>query len=246
VTPGADARARQLAPQCKIAALLVFVFAVVSTPREAWWAFALHAGLVLGVAVAASVPIGGLLRRLHIEAPFIAFALFLPLVGGGHRVDVLGVSLSVDGMWGAWNIVAKGTLGVAAATVVIVTTSVPEMLVGLERLRMPRPMVAITGAMLRSSEIVTGELQRMRIARVSRGHDPRWIWQARAVAAGAGALFVRSYERGERVHVAMQSRGFDGALPPVDAHAGTPMQWATSLVVPALAIVVAISAWTAA
>ena len=51
----------------------------------------------------------------------------------------------------------------------------------------------------------------MRRARLSRGHDPRFLWQVGATARGVGALFVRSYERGERVHLAMLSRGFDGA-----------------------------------
>ena len=53
----------------------------------------------------------------------------------------------------------------------------------------------------------------MRRARLSRGHDPRFLWQVGATAAGSAALFVRSYERGERVHLAMLSRGFDGAMP---------------------------------
>ena len=29
----------------------------------------------------------------------------------------------------------------------------------------------------------------------------------------AGALFIRSYERGERVHLAMMSRGYTGRMP---------------------------------
>ena len=39
---------------------------------------------------------------------------------------------------------------------------------------------------------------------------------ARAVAATAGTLFVRTYERGERVHLAMLLRGYDGTLPPAE------------------------------
>ena len=53
----------------------------------------------------------------------------------------------------------------------------------------------------------------MGVARQSRGYDPRWLWQARAVASSAGTLFVRSFERGERVHLAMVSRGYAGAMP---------------------------------
>ncbi|HRE03653.1 MAG TPA: CbiQ family ECF transporter T component, partial [Ilumatobacteraceae bacterium] len=45
---------------------------------------------------------------------------------------------------------------------------------------------------------------------------PRWLWQARPIAASLGTLFVRSYEHGERVHLAMLSRGFTGSMPSLD------------------------------
>ena len=123
------------------------------------------------------------------------------------------MSLSVAGLWGAWNIVVKGTLGVAASIVLASTTTVPELLRGLDRLRMPKVITGIMGFMIRYGEVITDELRRMKVARQSRGYDPRWIWQARAVAASAGALFIRSFERGERVHVAMLARGYTGTLP---------------------------------
>ena len=53
-----------MSPQCKLVATFMFVLVVVSTPRESFWAFGVEAGLLIGVAVAASVPIGLLLRRL--------------------------------------------------------------------------------------------------------------------------------------------------------------------------------------
>ena len=98
----------------------------------------------------------------------------------------------------------------AASIVLAATTPVAELLRGLERLRVPRVLVAIAGFMVRYLDVIAGEVRRMRVARLSRGHDPRWIWQARAVAASAGTLFIRSYERGERVHLAMLSRGYAG------------------------------------
>ena len=33
------------------------------------------------------------------------------------------------------------------------------------------------------------------------------------LARSAGALFIRSFERGERVHLAMLSRGYTGRMP---------------------------------
>ena len=89
----------------------------------------------------------------------------------------------------------------------VATTDVRDLLQALDRLHVPRAFTAITGFMIRYGEVIVGDLRQMRVARISRGHDPRWIWQARAVAANAGTLFIRSYERGERVYLAMASRG---------------------------------------
>ena len=73
------------------------------------------------------------------------------------------------------------------------------------------------------------------MARESRGHDPRWIWQARAVASSAGALFIRSYERGERVHLAMLSRGFAGSMPVLTEQTASRREWLSTLSVPLVA-----------
>ena len=53
-----------LPPHTKLAAAFAFVVVVVSTPREAMWAFALYAALLGCVAYAARVPAGFLLGRL--------------------------------------------------------------------------------------------------------------------------------------------------------------------------------------
>ena len=86
----------------------------------------------------------------------------------------------------------------------------PEFLRGFERLHMPRAFTSTLSFMIRYLDVIADEMRRMQVARESRGYDPRWIWQAKAVAASAGALFIRSYERGERVYLAMLSRGYDG------------------------------------
>jgi cobalt/nickel transport system permease protein len=67
--------------------------------------------------------------------------------------------------------------------------------------------------MLRYTNVVNSEMERMRIARASRGFEPRGIKHWRVLGQSAGALFIRSYERGERVHLAMVSRGYKGLMP---------------------------------
>jgi cobalt/nickel transport system permease protein len=236
----------RLAPECKVAATVAFVFAVVATPRSAFWAFAVDATIIAAIAVVARVPMARLAKRLLLELPFLAFAVFLPFIGGGERVDVGFLSLSESGLWGAWNILVKGTLGVAATSLLAATTTVPELLRGLERLRMPRVIVAIASFMIRYGEVITDDMRRMKIARESRGYDPRWLWQARAVATSAGTLFIRSFERGERVYVAMLSRGYDGALPDVDTSNRARGDWVRVSWAPLAAVAIALTAGTLA
>jgi cobalt/nickel transport system permease protein len=232
----------RLPAEVKILAVVVFVLAVVATPREAFWAFAMYGVVVLAVATAARVPLGTLLRRLRIEVPFLAFAVFLPIVGGSPRVDVFGMSLSQPGLWAAWNIVVKGTLGVSASILLAATTPVADLLRGLERLHLPRALTSIAGFMVRYLDVIVAEAGRMTVARQSRGYDARWLWQAKAVASSAGTLFVRSFERGERVHLAMVSRGYGGTMPRLDDRVTTTRDWSVALVLPVLAIAVAVAA----
>ncbi len=240
--PGSS-RLHRMAPQCKVATSFLFVVAVVATPREAIWAFAAYAAVLVALIAAAGLPGGVVARRLLIELPFVAFALFLPFVGQGPMVEVAGRSLSVEGLWGAWNILVKGTLGTAASIILAATTAVPELLGGLERLGLPRVITAIAGFMVRYLDVTVDEARRMAIARRSRGHDPRWLWQARATAASAGTLFIRSFERGERVHLAMVSRGYDGTLPSFGAAPAARSDWAGAMAVATTAAAISASAW---
>ncbi|KJY46680.1 MULTISPECIES: cobalt ECF transporter T component CbiQ [unclassified Streptomyces] len=233
-----------LPPHCKLAAAFAFVVVVVSTPREAVWAFGLYAVLLAAVAAAARIPAGFLLRRLLIEVPFVAFAVLMPFVAQGERVEVLGMSLSVSGLWGAWNVLAKGTLGVAASVLLASTTELRALLLGLQQLKLPPLLVQIASFMIRYGDVITDELRRMSIARRSRGFEARGIRHWGVLAKTAGALFIRSYERGERVHLAMVSRGYAGSMPVIDEVVATRAQWAYAAVLPAAALAVCLMGWT--
>ncbi|NNC40074.1 MAG: cobalt ECF transporter T component CbiQ [Acidimicrobiia bacterium] len=232
-----DSELHRLPASVKLGALGVFVVAVVLTPRQAVWAFGVHAGLVVTAMWAAGLRPVFVIRRLVIEIPFVLFALVLPFVAGGEQVEFAGLSLSVEGLWGGWNIIAKATLGLAASILLTATTTVPDILAGLDRLKVPRLITSIAGFMVRYLDVIAGEMHRMRMAMLSRGHDPRWFWQAKAYVTSAGALFIRSYERGERVYFAMTARGFDGRVPVLNGGAATVGDWSRALSVPAVALV---------
>ncbi|MFE0043222.1 cobalt ECF transporter T component CbiQ [Streptomyces albireticuli] len=232
-----------LPPHCKILAVLGFVLVVVSTPRTAVWAFALYAALLAAVAGTARIPAALLLRRLLIEVPFVAFAVLMPFVAEGERVRVLGLALSEQGLWGAWNVLAKGTLGVAASVLLAATTELRALLLGLQRLRLPPLLVQIASFMIRYGDVVTDELRRMRVARASRGFRARGVRHWGVLARTAGTLFIRSYERGERVHLAMLSRGYAGAMPVIDEVTATRAQWARAAALPLVAVAVCAGGW---
>jgi cobalt/nickel transport system permease protein len=235
-----DSPVHRLAPEVKIAAALLFTIVVVLTPRTEFVAFAGYAVLLALVAALARVPARWLAQRATIELPFVLLAVALPFAGHGERVAWLGLSLSVDGLYGAWNIVAKGTLGVLASLLLAASTSMRDLILGLDRLRCPQVFTQIATFMLRYLDVLADDARRMRIARLSRGYDPRFLWQAKAFAVGVGALFLRAFERGERVYLAMVSRGYTGRMPRPE-HPTPVGQWAVSALLPAAAAGVAIT-----
>jgi cobalt/nickel transport system permease protein len=235
-----DSPLHRLPPEVKIAATLLFTIIVVVTPREHIAAFGGYAALIVLVAAVARVPLGWLAKRATIELPFVLLAVFLPFLGHGERVTWLGMSLSVDGLYGAWNIVAKGTLGVLASLLLAATTSMRDLILGLDRLRVPSVFTQIATFMLRYLDILAEDARRMRIARLSRGYDQRFLWQVKAFAVGVGALFLRAFERGERVYLAMRSRGYTGRLPRAGHPPASAGQWAASALLPLAAAGVAL------
>lgn len=231
-----DSVVHRLPAAAKLIGLVVFVVSVALTPRRAIPAFAMDAAVLVAVIVTARLGLRVVLGRLAVIAPFVVVAAVIPFVSeGGSRVDVAGLSLSVDGLWAAWNIVAKATLGAGAGIVVSATTPLPALVSGLGRLRLPPVLVMIVMFMFRYLDVVIEQLQRMRNAMIARGHDPRWLWQVRPIASSAGALFVRSYERGERVHQAMLARGYTGTMPVLDEGRSTRRQQLVAVVPGAIA-----------
>lgn len=229
-----------LAPEAKIVAAVAFTIVVVATPRDAVWAFAGYAALVVGVVAAARIPVGWLARRSLIEIPFLATALLLPFFTTGPQIEVAGMTLAVNGLWAGWNILVKGVLGTLIALCLAGSTPARDLLVGLDRLRAPQVITQIAMFMLRYLDVLADESRRMRIARISRLDDPRFLWQLRGFASGIGTLFLRAFERGERVYLAMQSRGYTGRMPAAlqagsVASAG---QWAVGAALPVAALAV--------
>jgi cobalt/nickel transport system permease protein len=234
----------RLAPEAKIVATLGIVVCVAVTPREAIWAFGVYALIAAAIVAVSRVSPLFVLARLAAIVPFLVFALFIPFIGTGETTVVWGMELSVDGLWASWDLLAKATLGAVVTIVLTATTEVPDIMKGLGVLRVPPLFTAITIFMVRYLELITDELNRMRVAMTARGYDPRWLSQVRPIASSAGALFVRTYERGERVHDAMVARGFTGVMPALEHRRASPAEWAAVGLIVLICVVVAVLAVT--
>jgi cobalt/nickel transport system permease protein len=123
------------------------------------------------------------------------------------------------------------------------TTPLRDLVSGLSRLRVPAMVCVIATLMLRYLEVIAAEARRMRLARISRGHDPRFAWQLGATVRSVGALFLRSYERGERVHLAMLSRGYTGTMPAFTSASASTATWAAALLPAVAAVLLAVSGY---
>ena len=212
-----DSPVRRRDPRLKLLLVLVFIVAVVLTPPGAWGVFGIYFALLAVILSLSRLPATYVLKRSAIILPFV---LILGLINVFTRpgTELLGFDI------GAWHLgatdagvvfigtlLARSWLSVVALIVLTATTPLPHLLNGLERLKAPGVLVMLLSFMYRYIFLMVDEVMRMKQARDSRMIGrPSGRYQARIVGRMIGSLFIRSYERGERVYAAMVARGFDG------------------------------------
>jgi cobalt/nickel transport system permease protein len=228
----------------KIISAVTFILIVVSTPVTQWPAFVAYFIWLLTVVLVAKIPFTLLFKRSLIEIPFVFFAILMPFFGSGEKVQVGPFDLYREGLIAGSGIVVKGTLGVMTAIILSTSTTAREILRGLERLKLPVLMVQIASFMLRYVNVVNDEMERMKVARESRGFEATGVKHWKVLATAAGALFIRSYERGERVHLSMLSRGYVGVLPHDEQPNVRSSVWIKAMVYPLVALIIFVTQLT--
>jgi cobalt/nickel transport system permease protein len=211
-----DSVVHRLDPRAKIVGLIGLVVLVVSTPARSAWAFILYLAVLLFIVGAARLPLRQVFRRVLIVVPFVAVvAVFVPFyhqtAAGGY--DLGDLRVTGEGLLVLWNVGAKAVLGVLSMIVLGSTTGFAGLVDGFARLRAPRVFLLIVSFMYRYTFVFADEARRMRRAIAARNFRARWLWNTPVFGNVVGALFVRSYGRGERVYVAMVSRGYEGTVP---------------------------------
>ena len=206
---GGDGPLHRLDPRVKLVATVAYVVGVVATPPGAWRALAAE-GLALAFAVGLSgVPPRGLIRRW---LGFLVLVGFLAaMVAPGHpdrqRLGVVAVTLAI---------VAKNSLAFLAMMVLVHVTPFRTLLAAMGRLGLPPLIVSTLQFMERQVHILVDELGRMVQARRSRSFRRSGRLDYGLLTGLIGMLFLRSFERGERVHAAMLARGWDGTVRTLD------------------------------
>ncbi|HNB51982.1 MAG TPA: cobalt ECF transporter T component CbiQ [Anaerolineales bacterium] len=232
----------RLDPRVKVIVTILVILSNVLLPDGAWLAFALSWGLILGINQIARLGARYLLVRSFIALPFALAAVSVIFTVPGNPVFALGVGKAVlvltdAGLIRFASILLRSWISVQAAIVLTATTPFPDLIHALRHLRVPSILVAIISFMYRYLFVLSDETLRLLRAREARSAAPlpgrgqarvggSLSWRARVAGSMIGQLFLRSYERSDRVYNAMLARGYQGQLLTMHAHEMTPRDWA--------------------
>lgn len=201
----------RLDPRAKLLTTLVFLVCVVSFDKYQVSALLPFTLFPVVLAARAGLPVGYLLRKLAVVAPFaVLVGAANPLLDRQTLVH-LG-PLAVSGGWVSFcSILVRFALTVGAALVLIATTSFHGVCLALERMGVPRVMAVQLLLLYRYLFVLTEEAVRLARARALRSFGGRGLGMT-VYASMIGHLLLRTLGRARRIHLAMLSRGFDGEI----------------------------------
>lgn len=219
-----DSPVHRLDPRVKLVATLGFILAVTATPPAAWPAFSVLLVMVLALIWAARLSLVVGLRRSLIFIPFtLVVALSIPFTTAGEplfRFYLFAWPFTITDqgflLFGA--VVLRAWLSVLTVGLLTSTTHFVELLRAMKGLGVPKVMVSVISFMYRYIFVLVDEAMRLSVARDSRSADPdgrgggTFLWRVKVLGGMIGTLFLRSYERSERIYSAMLARGFIGEI----------------------------------
>ena len=215
---GLDSFIHRLDPRTKLVAGLAFIVAVVLTPASNWRVFACYFLIIAVLLILSKLPPLYVLKRSLVIFPFVFLvAVFIPFfkegeIAGSYNIWLWQVSVTYSGLFVLANVMVKAWLCILALILLSSTTKLAELLKGLRQLGVPRVMILILSFMYRYIFVLADEVMRMQQARDSRNFGGKRLHQLKTIGNMVGTLFIRSYERGERIYAAMLARGFDGQI----------------------------------
>ncbi len=208
----------RLDARIKTVSCLTYIFFVIFTLPDRLHQFAGYFLLISIVILVSRVPIGYILRRSLVILPFVILvAAFLPFykegeVAGSWSIGALSLTITYEGIWVFWNVFIKSYLAILSLTLLSSTTNFPELLKGLEKLCIPKIFIMLLSFMYRYIFVLIDEGERMEQARRVRYFGGNYLRQIRVLGNMIALLFIRTYERAERVYQSMRARCFDGEI----------------------------------
>lgn len=206
---GGDSSIHRLDPRAKVLVTLVYIITVVSFSRYEISGLIPFAIFPLVMVAVSGLPPEIVTRKLLLVLPFAALVgLFNPLF---DREPVLALgSLTVSGGWVSFlSIILRAALTVGAALVLVAVTGFIGVCLALQRFGVPRAFVVQLLFLYRYIFVLGDEGIRMSRARELRSFAGRGMG-LKAHGSLLGSLLLRTWDRAERIHMAMLSRGFRG------------------------------------
>ncbi|MBN1936117.1 MAG: cobalt ECF transporter T component CbiQ [Anaerolineae bacterium] len=246
----ADSLIHRLDARLKLLATLAFVLAATCLPPSAWTALLGLSLIVATLLIASRVPPSVALKRSLIALPFASMiALSIPFTHVGQTLwsaqfGRWTLAVTDQGLTLFASIVIKAWLSVLVSGLLVATTSFPTLLQAMQALRVPRILITIISFMYRYLFVLVDEATRLQTARQARSAGGAraggtMLWRIKVLGGMIGSLFIRSYERSERIYQAMLSRGYDGQWPALTQPAWQPRDtWAGVLIFTSLACIV--------
>lgn len=235
-----------LDPRVKVVVTVLFIVSNVLLPDGAWLAFTFAWGLVLLVSVLAKLGVSYTFKRSFVALPFALAAVTAIFAIPGRPLVAWTLGpwdlVATDaGLVRFVSIVIRSWLSVQMAILLTATTQFPALMHALRHLRVPQLLVAIISFMYRYLFVLTDEAARLLRAREARSARPSdgdgggsLVWRARVTGNMAGQLFLRSYERSDRVYNAMLARGYTGQFLTLNPHVMRARDWTVG----ALAVII--------
>ena len=237
-----------LHPGAKMIMVTIFIVCIV-TIQPGQEMFLIPYTLILGAGLfLTQVPIKHSLGKGLKLLPFvIILTLFIPFLKEGRliplfRIGGISIAYTDEGMRLFFNIITKSSLAIFSAVFLNLTTPFHVLLKGIQSFGAPRIVTDTLALAYRYLFVITGEKERMLMAREARTINPARVIEWRSLSQLTGMLFIRSYCRGERLYQAMCSRGFDGIIRTLDKPKLLPKDWITVTLVASCAILIRITA----
>ncbi len=232
-----DSLVHRLDPRVKVVATILFIVSNVLLPDGAWLGFALALVLVLLVTLLAGLPLSYAVRRSFVALPFalVGITTLFSIPGEGLTAFGLGrwtLTITDAGLLRFGSIVSRTLLSVMMAILLTAATQFPDLIHALRHLRLPASLVTIIAFMYRYLFVLTDEVGRLLRAREARSarlpgrkSGGSVVWRAKVAGDMAGQLFVRSFDRSDRVYNAMLSRGYSGHFYTLNPHTMGAQDW---------------------